>query len=47
MRMTHKRANRIDYRDFCKYLSKRVVRAFKSHSGPAESQPGDGSNAAS
>jgi Ca2+-binding EF-hand superfamily protein len=41
MRLASPRANRVDYRDFCKYLSKRVVRAFKGASGaPAENQEG-------
>jgi len=31
-----KRGNMIDYRDFCKFLSKRVVRGFK-HIGDSES----------
>mmetsp|Transcript_42490 Transcript_42490/g.65161 ORF Transcript_42490/g.65161 Transcript_42490/m.65161 type:complete len:86 (-) Transcript_42490:5744-6001(-) len=34
MRMTHRRADqKIDYREFCKFLSKRVVRGFKNHTG--------------
>lgn len=37
MKLTHKRADqRIDYREFCKFLSKRVVRAFKSQGAPAD-----------
>ena len=34
MRLTQRKAgSRIDYRDFCKFLSKRVVRTFKSQGG--------------
>lgn len=42
MRMTQKRADqRLDYREFCKFLSKRVVRTFKSQGGPADSPAGE------
>jgi len=37
MRLTHRRGNQmIDYREFCKFLSKRVVRGFKNHTGSTE-----------
>ena len=42
MRMASKRAGRVDYRDFCKYLSKRLVRAFKT-SGTRGDDKGSGS----
>jgi Ca2+-binding EF-hand superfamily protein len=41
MRLTQKKGDqRIDYRDFCKFLSKRVVRTFKTQGGASiELQP--------
>ena len=30
IRMAIVKASKVDYRDFCKYLSKKVVRAFKN-----------------
>jgi hypothetical protein len=33
LRMAIVKAGKVDYRDFCKYLSKKVVRAFKNQSG--------------
>ena len=41
-RLAQPRASRVDYREFCKYLSKRVVRAFKGGSGPATDGPDGG-----
>jgi Ca2+-binding EF-hand superfamily protein len=47
MRLAQPRASRVDYRDFCKYLSKRAVRAFKSAPGPAaDGQDGGGKSGA-
>lgn len=38
MKLTNKRADqRIAYREFCKFLSKRVVRTFKSQSASVDS----------
>ena len=34
---------RVDYREFCKYLGKKVIRAFKSGSAPGD-KSGDGSS---
>ena len=43
MRLTQKRSDqRIDYRDFCKFLSKRVVRTFRAQGAATESQQADG-----
>lgn len=43
MRLTQRRVSdqRIDYRDFSKFLSKRVVRAFKSRAAPPDGSGGD------
>lgn len=44
MRMASKRAGRVDYRDFCKYLSKRLVRSLKnSGAGTKSDDKGSGS----
>lgn len=45
MRLTQKKADlRVDYRDFCKFLSKRVVRTFKTQGASAESQAAGGAS---
>lgn len=43
MRLTQKRADqRIDYRDFCKFLSKRVVRTFKNQGAASDAPAANG-----
>jgi len=41
MKLTQKKGDgRVDYRDFCKFLSKRVVRTFKTGGSGLDSAPG-------
>jgi hypothetical protein len=41
MRLTQRKGDgRVDYRDFCKFLSKRVVRTFKTGGASVDSAPG-------